>query len=261
MEDSTPSDLPPLEEPAFTATSSRSVILDFTTLPMGNPASTSDIEEAQRLKKVAIGLRDDGDIEKAVLIASQGIEVAPGLAFPLLLRAELLERLGQTAAAERDLREACNRAPDNATAHKELARALKKRGLLKEALDEYRVALNLDPDSDVAEEEIECHKKWEEDKKMEEGKSPPRESQQKTSTDDLPSAFKVLAEEARSLSPDAAARLLSDSHVASLMGDKDFADKLGRLASDPNHSADLLRDPQFMGDMAAVIAAINRGRK
>ena len=267
-------DLPPLEEPAYAAASSRPVILDFEALPMGvvegEGGRAPDIDTAMALKAKALGLKAAGDLEQAVAVASQAVEAAPSLAFPLLLRAEILELLGQISAAERDLREACRRAPTNTTAHLGLARALNRRGLLEEAVKEYKEAQRGDYDPEVDRERKDCEERWERRKKEEEEERA-RKAKEDSETihskppsfeapDGLPNPFKVLADEARSLTPEAAARLLGDPHVAGLMADKSFAEKLGRLANDPNNSMDLLQDKQFMSDMAAVIGVIG-GRK
>lgn len=265
-------DLPPLEEPTYAGTSSRPVILDFEGLPMGDVEhdNVPDIETAMTLKAKALELKTAGDLEQAVAVASQAVEAAPTLAFPFLLRADILGLLGQISAAEKDLREACRRAPTNTTAHLELARALDRRGLLEEAVKEYKEAQKGDFDPDVDKERKDCEGRLEQRKKKEEEEKA-RKAKEDAETihskppsfeapDGLPNPFKVLADEARSLTPEAAARLLGDPHVAGLMADKSFAEKLGRLANDPNGSIDLLQDKQFMSDMAAVIGVIG-GRK
>jgi tetratricopeptide (TPR) repeat protein len=71
------------------------------------------------------------------------------------LGSALLDQPGRLAQAERHLRVSVRLVPDSVRAHTDLGSALAKRGRFQEAMDEFHMALGLDPNSEITRHNLE----------------------------------------------------------------------------------------------------------
>jgi tetratricopeptide (TPR) repeat protein len=107
-------------------------------LQVPSTAGYSNIRISQR----AVG---SGDLETAFASASDAVAAFPWAAAPLVQSALVAEGVGSLADADRDLRAAIEREPDNWRHPLLLARVSAERGRTEEALRFYRMAVKLRP--------------------------------------------------------------------------------------------------------------------
>jgi len=87
--------------------------------------------------------RRAGEFQEAVDVCRAGLELHPGYLSARVTLGRALAELGEPDAAQAELETVLKGAPDNLTAVRGLAEILHRRGLLAEALGQYRAALSL----------------------------------------------------------------------------------------------------------------------
>ena len=103
----------------------------------GDPAARSHLAEL---------LEQGGELEAALVELNRALEVWESSVPLLVRRGGMLARMGQSAEAERDLREAIRLGPTDPAGHFQLGLALLRRGRAAAAADAFREALRLSPD-------------------------------------------------------------------------------------------------------------------
>jgi Flp pilus assembly protein TadD len=95
--------------------------------------------------QLAALLDQQGEAEAALDELGRALLDATDPVVILVMRGDLLARVGRTAEAERELRDAIRRRPEYAPAHFHLGLALHRRGLGAEAAEAFRTALTCAP--------------------------------------------------------------------------------------------------------------------